>query len=121
MIVIRAVGVVVALILTGMNSVENLYSNLPFEIDGFAGVLTAAVIFYHIIAAFFTFKTENHGMAPLILVAIDLVFGMTLTYYYGPAYLFLSFALPILMVCYIYGAAASVKPRCSELSCTVCL
>lgn len=108
MIVIRAVGVVVALILTGMNNVENLYSNLPFEIDGFAGVLTAAVIFYHLIAAFFTFKTENHGMAPLVLVAIDLIFGMTLTYYYGPAYLFLSFALPILMVCYIYGAAASV-------------
>ncbi|MBQ7529121.1 hypothetical protein IJT10_04390, partial [bacterium] len=101
MVAVRLLGLVLALILTGLNSEANLCSELPFKVEGFSIVLTLAVVLYNVVAAFFVFKTENHGFAPLTIAVIDYVFGMILTYYYGPGYLILSFTVPLLMLCYI--------------------
>ena len=108
MIVIRIVGVILALVLTGMHSPDSLCSELPFEVAGFPQILTVAVFLYNVVAAVLTWRTDNQGFVPLAIAIMDLAVGMVLTFFYGPAYLILSFTLPILMICYIYGASAAL-------------
>lgn len=104
MVAIRVVGVILALILTGGNSKESLCTPFPYDFDDLPIIITFAVIVYNIAAAVFTCVwKDNQGGAPIILTVFDIILGLGLTYFYGPSYLILSFALPILMLYYIWG------------------
>ena len=97
MVAIRVVGVILALILTGGNSKESLCTPFPYDFDDLPIIITFAVIVYNIAAAVFTCVwKDNQGGAPIILTVFDIILGLGLTYFYGPSYLILSFALPIL-------------------------
>ncbi|MCR4783495.1 MAG: diguanylate cyclase [bacterium] len=108
MIVVRALGVVLALALTSCNNVKSLFTPLPFDGEDISIILTAAVVIYHIAAGSFICVYKGNG-APMwgVLVA-DVVLGYILTFFYGPAYLMLSFTMPILMAYCLVGKTTAV-------------
>lgn len=102
---VRLVGVVLALVLTALHTVPP-YNDLPAGLGDFPIVITAAVVLYHLAAGFLTFRANSAGLGA-ILIVMDALMGVALTYFYGPAYLVLGFTLPVLASAFFFGSGAA--------------
>lgn len=102
---VRLVGVVLALVLTAFHTVPP-YNDLPVGLGDFPIVITGAMVLYHVAAGFLTFRAASAGLGA-VLVMLDALMGVTLTYFYGPAYLVLGFTLPVLSSAFFFGSGAA--------------
>jgi diguanylate cyclase (GGDEF)-like protein len=99
---VRVAGLAVALPLTRFHT--DPFNPLPTELVS-PPLITAAVVLYEIAAAVL-FLTARGRALPLLVLFLDGMLGAALTYFFGPAYLLLSFTLPVLgMACFFNSAA----------------
>lgn len=109
---VRLVGVILALALTKCHSPESVYNELPVNFDSFEAlpiVITAAIVVYNIIAGALTMRCESRGVMPIVVILLDAFVGIPLTHFFGPAYLLLSFTLPVLTTGLYYGNASAIS------------
>lgn len=104
---VRVVGVLLALILTQGHDVKP-YNELPAGLGDFPMALTGAVVLYHLSAGFLSFRAPTRGLLALLLLFMDTLMGVALTYFYGPPYLVLGFTLPVLSTGFFYGTGGAV-------------
>ncbi len=80
------------------------FAHLPEALEKQPSLVTAAVIFYHLIAAFIVLKVPNSSVGGAIM-AVDALMGAVLTYVFGPPYLVLGFTLPVLETATYLGSS----------------
>ncbi len=103
---VRVVGVILALSLTRNHQ---SFCNAPPEVlQQMPGLLTAAVLLYHGCAGYLSFRAPARGLLALLILFLDTLMGVGLTYYFGPAYLILGFTLPVLSTALHYGTGGAL-------------
>ncbi|MDO5297248.1 MAG: diguanylate cyclase [bacterium] len=100
---VRLIGLILALVITKMHSSESAFNALPEALADMPIVITIAVIFYNILAGYLTASSRTASSMSMAVIALDFLVGLFLTYFYGPAYLMLSLALPVLTCGLFYG------------------
>lgn len=105
---VRLIGLILALVITKMHSPESAFNALPEALVEMPVIITAAVIFYNALAAYLTACSQTANTMTLTVIVLDFLLGIPLTYFYGPAYLILSLALPVLTVGLFYGNNGAV-------------
>ena len=98
---VRVVGVILALALTSGN--RDACNPLPAVLEQMPGILTGAVVLYHLCAGYLSFRAPARGFLALLVLVLDTLMGVGLTYFFGPAYLILGFTLPVLSTAFSYG------------------
>ncbi|MBQ7567339.1 diguanylate cyclase [bacterium] len=105
---VRLIGLVLALVITRMHSPESVFNALPSSLEEMPMIITAAVILYNILAGYITAYSRSASAMSMIIILLDFALGIPLTYFYGPAYLLLSLALPVLTIGLFYGNSGAV-------------
>lgn len=108
---LRVVGLVMALALTNLHQFAAAYNELPIKEDAMPSlpqIITGSVVLYNIFAGFLTSRCNTKGGIAAMVIMLDALLGIPLTYYFGPAYLLLSFTLPVLSAGLFYGSGAAV-------------
>ena len=105
---VRLIGLVLALVITRMHGPESVFNALPSSLEEMPMIITAAVILYNILAGYITAYSRSASAMSMIIILLDFALGIPLTYFYGPAYLLLSLALPVLTIGLFYGNSGAV-------------
>lgn len=105
---VRLLGLLIALAFTKMHDPECAFNELPSVLADLPVVITAAVVVYNCLAGFLTAKCSSANAMTLFVVLLDFALGVPLTYFFGPAYLVLSFTLPVLTVGLYYSRGAAL-------------
>ncbi len=103
---VRVVGVILALALTGGN--RDACNPLPAILEQMPGILTGAVVLYHLCAGYLSFRAPSRGLLALLVLFLDTLMGVGLTYFFGPPYLILGFTLPVLSTAFYYGTTGAL-------------
>ena len=100
---VRFIGLVLALALTRLHNPDNSFIELPQFLCEMPWVITAAVVLYNAVAGYAILNCSVASVMTLVVVLADFALGIPLTYYFGPAYLILSYILPVLTIGLYYG------------------
>ena len=103
LLVARIVGLLVALSLTRLHQEA---PNLPLGLQNSRGLLSFAVLAYHIVAGLVVLRAQGVLIIPVIL--LDLVVGFVMGFFCGSPYLILGFMLPVLEAATFFGQVAGL-------------
>lgn len=100
---VRVLGVLCALLISNFHATPLAMGE---TLKDLGWVVASGVVFYHLMAAVLTSFTDNKAMLFLVIV-VDAALGAGMTYLYGEAYFMLTFALPVLEICSVFGLTAA--------------
>ncbi len=98
-------GLLVAISLSVNHTVA--FVNLPDALVKQPYLITAAVVFYHLVAALVALRVANSGVGVGLMV-MDGLMGAALTFAFGPPYLIVGFTLPVLEASVYVGNVAGL-------------
>lgn len=98
-------GLLVAVSLSVNHTIA--FVNLPEALTKQPYLITLAVVFYHMVAAFVALKVSNAGVGAAI-TAVDACMGFALTFVFGPPYLIVGFTLPVIEAAVYIGNVAGL-------------
>lgn len=98
-------GLLVAVSLSVNHTIA--FVNLPEALTRQPYLITLAVVFYHLVAAFVALRVSNAGVGAAI-TAVDACMGFALTFVFGPPYLIVGFTLPVIEAAVYIGNVAGL-------------
>ncbi len=105
---VRLIGILLALCLTKLHDAGCAMNVLPADLGEMPIIITSAVLLYNALAGYLTARCQTASPMALLVICLDFLVGIPLTYYFGPAYLVLGFALPVLTIGLYYGHSNAI-------------